>query len=98
MTGRVWNPPLRSKESRRADQVLRARDPAPCGPPPGSRARPFPPSLQPRGFTAVTTLQKPKTGDLEIAEAPRAGRAWPFRPHVVWAVFKRDFASYFSNP
>ena len=22
----------------------------------------------------------------------------PFRPHVIWAVFKRNFLSYFSNP
>jgi len=46
----------------------------------------------------VTTLQKEKAG-ASSGDAPRReGRALPFRPHVVGAVFKRNFSSYFSNP
>jgi len=46
----------------------------------------------------VTTLQKEKAG-ASSGDAPRReGRALPFRPYVVGAVFKRNFSSYFSNP
>ncbi len=46
----------------------------------------------------MTTLQKEKAG-ASPGDAPRReGRALPFRPYVVGAVFKRNFSSYFSNP
>ena len=46
----------------------------------------------------MTTLQKEKAG-ASSGDAPRReGRALPFRPYVVGAVFKRNFSSYFSNP
>src|ERR1700678_2826876 len=51
-----------------------------------------------RGQTAVTTLETQPTSKERAATAPRAGRARPFRPHVIQAVFKRNFFSYFSNP
>jgi ABC-2 type transport system permease protein len=46
----------------------------------------------------VTTLQKKPTSPPHPGEPSGAGRAWPFRPHVIGAVFKRNFAGYFSNP
>ncbi len=49
-------------------------------------------------MTKVTTLQKKPTSPALAGEPSGAGRAWPFRPHVIGAVFKRNFAGYFSNP
>lgn len=44
----------------------------------------------------MTTLEQPKAGAAPGREAARG--AAPLRPHVLGAVFRRDFASYFSNP
>ena len=49
-------------------------------------------------MTAVTTLETKPTSKSGLRPRPRAGRTRPFRPHVIWAVFKRNFLSYFSNP
>ncbi len=47
----------------------------------------------------MTTLETQPTSNKERApSSPRADRPKPFRPHVIWAVFKRNFLSYFSNP
>ncbi len=46
----------------------------------------------------MTTLETQPTSKERAATASRAGRARPFRPHVIQAVFKRNFFSYFSNP
>ena len=47
--------------------------------------------------SAVTTLEtKPTTKPVE--KRPQAQGPRPFRPHVIWAIFKRNFQSYFSNP
>ena len=46
----------------------------------------------------MTTLETQPTGKTRVTSTPRAGRTGPFRPHVIWAVFKRNFQSYFSNP
>jgi ABC-2 type transport system permease protein len=45
----------------------------------------------------VTTLET-KSTSASRAGSSRSARSWPFRPHVIWAVFKRNFLSYFSNP
>src|SRR6516225_5799572 len=57
-------------------------------------------SSRTRGRPAVTTLETQPTSKERVASTstPRAGRARPFRPHVIWAVFKRNLLSYFSNP
>jgi ABC-2 type transport system permease protein len=46
----------------------------------------------------VTTLETQPTSKERAHSSPRAGRPRPGRPHVIWAVFKRNFLSYFSNP
>ena len=46
----------------------------------------------------MTTLETQPTSQERVKSTPRAGRPRPFRPHVIWAVFKRNFQSYFSNP
>ena len=46
----------------------------------------------------VTTLQKNTTRPARPGKPSGAGRAWPFRPNVIAAIFKRNFAGYFSNP
>ncbi len=46
----------------------------------------------------MTTLETQPTSKERVSSLPRAGRPRPFRPHVIWAVFKRNFQSYFSNP
>ena len=93
MDGRVRDPPSRSTNG--SPLRLGSRHHRPLA---GCRARPIPRSLPPRGFSAVTTLQKEKAG-ASSGDAPRReGRALPFRPHVIGAVFKRNFSSYFSNP
>src|ERR1700678_1762523 len=51
-----------------------------------------------RGQTAVTTLETKPTSKERAATISRTGRNRPFRPHVIQAVFKRNFFSYFSNP
>jgi ABC-2 type transport system permease protein len=45
----------------------------------------------------VTTLERPTTG--AGSGRPAAGRrGFGLRPHVLWAIFQRDFLGYFSNP
>jgi ABC-2 type transport system permease protein len=61
------------------------------------------PSLSTRPFenertTSVTTLETQPTSKERAPSTTRAGRPRPGRPHVIWAVFKRNFLSYFSNP
>ncbi len=46
----------------------------------------------------MTTLETQPTSKERELSTPRAGRPRPGRPHVIWAVFKRNFLSYFSNP
>jgi ABC-2 type transport system permease protein len=46
----------------------------------------------------VTTLETKPTSKERVRSQPRAGRPRPFRPHVIGAVFKRNFLSYFRNP
>jgi ABC-2 type transport system permease protein len=46
----------------------------------------------------VTTLETKPTSKERALLTARAGRPRPFRPHVIQAVFKRNFFSYFSNP
>ncbi len=46
----------------------------------------------------MTTLETKPTSKERAASRTRAGRPRPFRPHVIQAVFKRNFFSYFSNP
>ena len=46
----------------------------------------------------MTTLETKPTTNERAATTLRTGRAQPFRPHVIQAVFKRNFFSYFSNP
>ena len=46
----------------------------------------------------MTTLETKPTSKERAATRLPAGRPRPFRPHVIQAVFKRNFFSYFSNP
>ena len=46
----------------------------------------------------MTTLETKATSEGRAASRPVAGRKRPGHPHVIWAVFKRNFLSYFSNP
>jgi ABC-2 type transport system permease protein len=46
----------------------------------------------------VTTLETKPTTKAPAAAATRPAGPRPFRPHVIWAVFKRNLQSYFSNP
>jgi len=46
----------------------------------------------------VTTLETKPTTKPPVEKAPQARGPRPFRPHVIWAIFKRNFQSYFSNP
>ena len=46
----------------------------------------------------MTTLETKPTSEERVATKVPAGRTRPFRPHVIWAVFKRNLLSYFSNP
>jgi ABC-2 type transport system permease protein len=46
----------------------------------------------------VTTLETQPTSKERASSKPRTNRPQPFRPHVIWAVFKRNLLSYFSNP
>ncbi|MGP0067895.1 MAG: Gldg family protein [Isosphaeraceae bacterium] len=46
----------------------------------------------------MTTLETQPTSKERGLSTPRTGRPRPGRPHVIWAVFKRNFLSYFSNP
>lgn len=45
----------------------------------------------------MTTLQQNKTGAASEGTPPGRG-AFPFRPQVIGAIFRRNLASYFSNP
>ena len=46
----------------------------------------------------MTTLETKPTSEARTASRPSSGRTRPGHPHVIWAVFKRNFLSYFSNP
>ena len=46
----------------------------------------------------MTTLETKPTSKERVRSQLRAGRPRPFRPHVIGAVFKRNFLSYFRNP
>ena len=46
----------------------------------------------------MTTLETKPTSEGRVTSRPAAGRTRPGHPHVIWAVFKRNFMSYFSNP
>ena len=46
----------------------------------------------------MTTLQEKPTSPARGRTSAGEGRALPFRPHVIAAIFKRNFFSYFSNP
>jgi gliding motility-associated transport system permease protein/gliding motility-associatede transport system auxiliary component len=46
----------------------------------------------------VTTLETKSTSKPMTAKTPSRHGTRPFNPHVIWAVFKRNFQSYFSNP
>ena len=46
----------------------------------------------------MTTLETKPTSTAPVAAAKRPAGPRPFRPHVIWAVFKRNLQSYFSNP
>ena len=45
----------------------------------------------------MTTLETKPTSKERVATT-RPARARVLRPHVIWAIFKRNFLSYFSNP
>ncbi len=46
----------------------------------------------------MTTLETKPTSKERVRSQLRAGRPRPFRLHVIGAVFKRNFLSYFRNP
>jgi len=46
----------------------------------------------------VTTLETKLTTQERDATKLRAAHARPFRPHAIWAIFKRNLLSYFSSP
>jgi ABC-2 type transport system permease protein len=46
----------------------------------------------------VTTLETKAASKEQVRSKARAGRPRPFRAHVIGAVFKRNFMSYFRNP
>ncbi len=46
----------------------------------------------------MTTLETKPMTEERVEKRRSAGWAQPGRPHVIWAVFKRNFLSYFSNP
>lgn len=45
----------------------------------------------------MTTVDQPATARHPLAPAPRRAAA-AMRPHIIWAIFRRDFLGYFSNP
>ncbi len=46
----------------------------------------------------MTTLETKPTTKPPVEKPPQVRGPRPFRPHVIWAIFKRNFQSYFSNP
>jgi ABC-2 type transport system permease protein len=46
----------------------------------------------------VTTLESKLTTQERDATKLPSAHARPFRPHAIWAIFKRNLLSYFSNP
>ncbi len=46
----------------------------------------------------MTTLETKATSEGRVPSRPAVGWKRPGHPHVIWAVFKRNFLSYFSNP
>lgn len=46
----------------------------------------------------MTTIETRTPSKPTIARAPHPRGPRPFNPRVIWAVFKRNFLSYFSNP
>ena len=46
----------------------------------------------------MTTLETKPISEQWVTTKASVGWVRPGRPHVIWAVFKRNFLSYFSNP
>ena len=46
----------------------------------------------------MTTLETKPTSKAPVATPERRSGSRPFRLHVIWAIFKRNLQSYFSNP
>ncbi len=46
----------------------------------------------------MTTLETKPISEQRVEKRESSGWVQPGRPHVIWAVFKRNFLSYFSNP